>query len=126
MTSLAPSMTNTAAKSHLSTNPSKRSIIKKTNLWTEQEDQLLRVLVEKIGKKWVEIASYFPDKNNNACRKRYLNNVDPTLIHGPITPDEIRQIQHLVTKHKNAWIIIGSLMHRGPDILRDFYISHIN
>lgn len=44
------------------------------NVWTAEEDERLKELVQEHGKKnnWVKIASFFPNRINDQCRERYF------------------------------------------------------
>lgn len=64
--------------------------------WTQKEDEILRVIVEKIGpKEWHKIAEMFnqengdnSNRNGKQCRNRWMNSIDPQIKKGQWTPEE--------------------------------------
>ncbi len=62
--------------------------------WTAAEDEKLRGLVSKYGTDpaWAQMAKELPGRNNNQCRKRWINVLDPTISKEPWSEDEDRFI----------------------------------
>ena len=45
--------------------------------WTEEEDELLRRLVEREGKRWASFKSFFPGRSDNCIKNRYNYHIEP-------------------------------------------------
>jgi hypothetical protein len=89
--------------------------------WSEYEDKKLLQLVNSIGEKWAAISRCFKDKNEASCRYRYLHQIDPSLKHGPFSPDETAQLINYVKEYPKQWATIGKLMNRSPMPLKHIY-----
>lgn len=77
---------------------------KQRKKWTVEEDELLRMLVEKHGKKWSIVASHIPSRDSGCagqkrCRERYINHLDPTLNKGAWTIAEDEKLKELFQAH---------------------------
>ena len=58
--------------------------------WTNEEDEEVRKLVEKHGdKSWVLVASFVPNRTGKQIRERWHNQLDPNIMKGPWTDDEV-------------------------------------
>ncbi|KAA8593533.1 hypothetical protein FQN60_009649 [Etheostoma spectabile] len=67
--------------------------------WTQEEDDKLKVLVQKLGSNdWKYIASYIPTHTENQCQHRWFKVLDPELVKGPWTKEEDEKWA-LVAKH---------------------------
>ena len=54
--------------------------------WIKDEDDKLKVLVQKYGENnWLLVASQFPDRSDFQCQQRWAKVVNPQLIKGPWT-----------------------------------------
>ena len=51
---------------------SQRDSLKKGDMWTTQEDDLINDGVQRYGQKWHVIADFLPGRSANAVRNRYL------------------------------------------------------
>ncbi|KII95876.1 hypothetical protein PLICRDRAFT_34825 [Plicaturopsis crispa FD-325 SS-3] len=45
--------------------------------WTDEEDDRLRQAVQAYGKSWVDVAVLMPGRNNDQCRDRWTEKLDP-------------------------------------------------
>ena len=62
---------------------------KRRRKFTEEEDNLLKQLVEKLGmKKWEQIAQHVPGRTGRQCRDRYRNYLVPGYFNGQWTQEE--------------------------------------
>jgi hypothetical protein len=62
-------------------------------MWTKEEDEKLRGLVETIGpKNWSSIAKYFSGRIGKQCRERWHNHLNPDIKKDKWTDDEDRTL----------------------------------
>lgn len=62
---------------------------KRRRKFTQEEDDLLKQLVEKLGvKKWDQIAQHVPGRTGRQCRDRYRNYLVPGYFNGQWTQEE--------------------------------------
>ena len=65
--------------------------------WSNSEDACLLDFVQSQKRHdWVEIAQKLGSRTAKQCRERYRQNLEPSLNHKPITPEEGAQIEHLL------------------------------
>jgi len=62
--------------------------------WTEDENRIILELakeyVDKEEKpKWREIAKHLPNRNEHRVREHWVNSLDPSLNHGPVSSEEV-------------------------------------
>lgn len=92
--------------------------------WTIAEDQQLLQLVEHYGPQWTRIAQYFPTRDRKRCRERYVNHVDPTLLHTKWSNDEEKQVQKLYQQFGTKWTCIAShMIGRSPDEVKNHILA---
>ena len=49
--------------------------------WTDEEDNLVRALVDKYGpQRWSFIAKFVPDRLGKQCRERWHNHLNPMIL----------------------------------------------
>lgn len=63
----------------------------KTGTWLPAEDVRLREAVAKYGTRWVRVAGEVGTRNGDQCAKRWNENLNPELDHGPWTAEEVSQ-----------------------------------
>ena len=57
--------------------------------WSEEEDEIVKSLVNKLGPKhWSIISSYLPGRIGKQCRERWHNHLNPDIKHHSWSPEE--------------------------------------
>ena len=56
--------------------------------WSPEEDAQLRLAVGLYGHAWMEVASVIPGRNNEQCRDRWTERLNPKVPRGKWTADE--------------------------------------
>ncbi|KAI0003031.1 Homeodomain-like protein [Russula compacta] len=56
--------------------------------WSPEEDAQLRLAVELYGHAWMEVASLIPGRNNEQCRDRWTERLNPKVPRGKWTAEE--------------------------------------
>ncbi len=73
-------------------------------LWSNEEDQLLTILVEKYGpKRWSLIANQLPDRIGKQCRERWHNHLSPDVRKASWSVHEDTIIFEYHKKLGNQW-----------------------
>jgi hypothetical protein len=73
-------------------------------LFTEQEDVLLRNIVESQSEEdWATVAKDFPNRSPRQCRERWRNYLSPNLIRLPWSSDEDKILFRKVQKYGRHW-----------------------
>jgi myb proto-oncogene protein len=81
--------------------------------WKAEEDAKLMKAVKKHGKDWFAVAATVPGRTTIQCRKRWVNNLDPTngKKTGKWTPEEDAKLRKAVKKHgKDGWVAVAMLV----------------
>jgi hypothetical protein len=82
-----------------------------TRKWSEEEDTLLKRVVEENGEgNWENTAKHFPDRSVYQCYRRWHEGLDPHLKSGHWTPDEDAKLTELVKEHGLKWALICRFM----------------
>ena len=89
-------------------------VAKLTVKWTHEEDELLQSLGVRFKKNWTMIGRYFPDKNLQAVRARWLNKHDPKVKRYRWTKEEDDLIIALFIKHGGNWKAIANQFKERP------------
>ncbi|OZJ05026.1 hypothetical protein BZG36_02145 [Bifiguratus adelaidae] len=87
-------------------------------LWTPEEDNLLRLAVHVYGdktEKWAKIAACVPGRTNKNCRKRWFHSLDPSLRKGPWTAEEDEKLRQGVEMYPNQWSKIADMIPGRTD-----------
>lgn len=77
--------------------------------WSKEEDASLLKLVEqyKPDFDWSLISKQIPGRNAKQCRERWFLNLDPSINHGPWTPEEDEQLLNFVAQLGGRWALIS-------------------
>jgi hypothetical protein len=76
--------------------------------FTPEEDDRLRSIVEQYGPKdWSGVASQMPNRDSRQCRERWMNYVNPALIHVPWTPEEEHLLESKFQEYGAQWQVIA-------------------
>ena len=96
-----------------------KSCSKKT--WTQEEDELLRALVNESGtKSWIKVGNKFPDRSGKQCRERWYNHLDPAVKKGDWTEDEDRILIEMQASLGNQWAMMTkSLPGRSDNAIKN-------
>ncbi|XVF22606.1 hypothetical protein REPUB_Repub12eG0185900 [Reevesia pubescens] len=97
--------------------------------WTEEEDKLLTIAVQKFnGKNWKKIAEWVPDRTDVQCLHRWQKVLNPNLVKGPWSKEEDDLIFELVEKQgKKKWSEIAKyLPGRIGKQCRERWCNHLN
>lgn len=85
-------------------------------VWTAEEDDLLRDLVEKHGtKSWTQLATYFPGKNGKQCRRRWKNTIEIDAKATIWSQEEDQKLIDWHREHGNKWTTISALFGDRTD-----------
>ncbi|KAH9062119.1 hypothetical protein EDB87DRAFT_1609423 [Lactarius vividus] len=60
--------------------------------WTAEEDAQLRQAVDLYGHAWVEVASVVPGRNNEQCRDRWTERLNPKVPRGKWSAEEDKRL----------------------------------
>ena len=76
-------------------------------LFTEEEDQKLKTLVEQYGEnQWEFLARQIGTRSSRQCRERWTNYLCPRLSQGPWTKEEDRLLFLKVKKYGKKWELL--------------------
>ncbi|KAF3855751.1 hypothetical protein F7725_016474 [Dissostichus mawsoni] len=77
--------------------------------WTQEEDDKLKALVQKLGTNdWKHIANYIPNHSEPQCQHRWFKVLDPELVKGPWTKEEDEKVIELVNLYGNKqWATVA-------------------
>lgn len=56
--------------------------------WTSEEDEHLRRAAAVFGHSWIEVAAFVEGRNNEQCRERYQEYLNPSVTKGRWTDDQ--------------------------------------
>lgn len=88
-------------------------LLKKGN-WTPEEDQKLRQAVAFYGHAWIEVASVIPGRNNEQCRDRYSERLNPKNARGKWTEEEDEKLLSAVAElGDSTWKAISDKVGTG-------------
>uniref|UniRef100_A0A4W6D4I6 V-myb avian myeloblastosis viral oncogene homolog-like 2b n=1 Tax=Lates calcarifer TaxID=8187 RepID=A0A4W6D4I6_LATCA len=97
--------------------------------WTQDEDDRLKALVQKLGPNdWKYIASYIPNHTEHQCQHRWFKVLDPELVKGPWTKEEDEKVIELVNLYGNKqWAMVAKhLKGRLGKQCRERWHNHLN
>lgn len=95
--------------------------------FTEQEDNLLRFLVDVFGtNNWKAISKFCLAKTSRQCRERYSTYLAPGIRTDEFSPDEDMKIINKVQELGPKWVEISTFFDgRSPNSLKNRYNVHI-
>lgn len=97
--------------------------------WTQEEDDKLKTLVQKLGPNdWKTIASYISNHTEHQCQHRWFKVLDPELVKGPWTKEEDEKVIELVNLYGNKqWALVAKhLKGRLGKQCRERWHNHLN
>ncbi|CAK6958746.1 v-myb avian myeloblastosis viral oncogene homolog-like 2b [Scomber scombrus] len=97
--------------------------------WTQEEDDKLKALVQKVGQNdWKYIASFIPSHTEHQCQHRWFKVLDPELVKGPWTKEEDEKVIELVHLYGNKqWAVVAKhLKGRLGKQCRERWHNHLN
>ncbi|XP_017296630.1 v-myb avian myeloblastosis viral oncogene homolog-like 2b [Kryptolebias marmoratus] len=97
--------------------------------WTQEEDDKLKGLVQKLGSNdWKLIASFIPTHSEQQCQHRWYKVLDPALVKGPWTKEEDEKVIELVNLYGNKqWAMVAKhLKGRLGKQCRERWHNHLN
>ncbi|CAD8170540.1 unnamed protein product [Paramecium pentaurelia] len=95
-------------------------------LWTSQEDEQLKELVQKFGKKWSKICTVMDWRTGKQVRERYLNQLQGTINQDKWTEEEDKLILKLYRKFGTKWSYISSFLKGRPEnMVKNRYYANL-
>lgn len=88
-------------------------------IWTEEEDKVLKRLVQESGaKNWSNISTQLntklfdglPIRQGKQCRERWFGSLCPTIVKEPWTSEEDFILFHKQLSHGNKWRLISEFL----------------
>ena len=82
--------------------------------WTPEEDEKLRRAAAVFGNSWIDVAAFVEGRNNEQCRDRYQEYLNPTLAKGKWTPDEDAALLRTVEQvGEGKWKEVSRVLNIG-------------
>ena len=78
--------------------------------WSPDEDEVMKQAVAKYGTDWKAIAKCVRGRTAKQCRDRYKLKLDPSINHGPWSPEEDQTLLKLHGEMGRQWTKIAKLM----------------
>ncbi|CAD8045875.1 unnamed protein product [Paramecium sonneborni] len=85
------------------------------HIWTQQEDDRLKQLVQDIGKQWMKIAKCFGNITGKQARDRYINKLDQSINKQPWTYEEDMFILDQYINNGPKWTKISNHLNGRPE-----------
>jgi hypothetical protein len=86
------------------------------SIFTPEEDERLRLLVERYKHDWEEIARQLPGRNVRQCKERWMNYLSPQISLDPWTDAEDRLLLEKATELGPKWVRIARFFPNRTDI----------
>lgn len=94
--------------------------------FSRQDDIKLIEIVEKYGRNWEQIATFFPGYSPGHLEERYVNKLDPQLKRSKFTPEEDDKILSLYNQFGNNWKEIAShFPDRNANMIKNRFYSFL-
>ncbi|CAK63441.1 unnamed protein product (macronuclear) [Paramecium tetraurelia] len=84
-------------------------------LWSQEEDEQLKELVQKYGKKWSKICTVMNWRTGKQVRERYLNQLQGHINNEKWTDEEDKIILRLYKKFGTKWSYISTFLNGRPE-----------
>ncbi|CAD8201921.1 unnamed protein product [Paramecium pentaurelia] len=84
-------------------------------LWSQEEDEQLKELVQKYGKKWSKICTVMNWRTGKQVRERYLNQLQGHINNEKWTEEEDKIILRLYKKFGTKWSYISTFLKGRPE-----------
>jgi len=78
--------------------------------WSPEEDEVMKKAVEEFGTDWKAVSSMVKGRTPKQCRDRYKLKLDPSINHGPWTPEEDKTLVKLQSQLGRQWTNIAKMM----------------
>lgn len=79
--------------------------------WIQEEDNMLKQLMEQYGRQWSVIATHIPDRNATQVAARWEKCLNPALTKGPFSTTEDELIANFVAEHGlKEWSKVTSVL----------------
>ncbi|CAD8137700.1 unnamed protein product [Paramecium pentaurelia] len=85
------------------------------HIWTQEEDDRLKQLVQDIGKQWMKIAKCFGNITGKQVRDRYINKLDQSINKQPWTYEEDMLILYQYNINGPKWTKISNNLNGRPE-----------
>lgn len=78
--------------------------------WSPDEDEVMKQAVAQHGTDWKAIAKCVRGRTAKQCRDRYKLKLDPSINHGPWSPEEDQTLLKLHAEYGRQWTRIAKMM----------------
>lgn len=84
--------------------------------WMDEEDAALKAAVAVYGSgNWCHIQRHIPGRTDMQCRERWMNVLNPSLVHGKYSDEEKVKLTQLVKEFGRKWSLIAEQMPGRTD-----------